>query len=207
MKFLRAILVILVLLVNIVIAPPSFADPIAEKSSEYPQILQSLNTLLQAKANPEQAGYTAQELQKRLSDLQFQKYIMETTEDWGVCRNMTGRTIGVFAHKPKKLNPFQQTSLYYLSSGQETDSDWDCDGVYLPGDLSVAGVTPNQDGSPLVAKIYDGTQLVIGNNPMTGQIEFNAPLAGVANASDMGWMMPNVSQANIDMQMPNAPID
>lgn len=207
MRFLKSALLILVLLVNFAIASPAFADPIAEKSPEYPQIIQSLNTLLQAKANPEQAGYTAAELQAQLSNLQFQKYIMETTEDWGVCRNITGRTIGILAHKPKKMNPFAQTSLYYLSSGEETDSDWDCDGVYIPGDLNAANVTPNQDGNPLVAKIYDGTRLVISNNPLTGQVEFNAPVASITQASELGWMVPNVSQTSIDLQMPNAPID
>ncbi|MGH7998014.1 MAG: hypothetical protein ACREPR_00895 [Brasilonema sp.] len=221
MKIFKAILVFLFLLVNLVIAQPSFADPIAEKSPEYAQITQQLNQLLQGRSDPSAVGYnTAEELQKRISDLQFQKYVMESTEDWGVCRNETGKTLAVYAHKPSKYGSSANT-LFYLGNGQKTDDEWDCDGILLPTGVNVAGinvpVAENQEqvgesqeqqlGQPLFVKIVDGTQLIARTNTLTGEIELNAPPAGVVPASALNLVAPNFSQAQIDAQVPNAPID
>ncbi|KAB8334738.1 hypothetical protein SD80_006820 [Scytonema tolypothrichoides VB-61278] len=221
MKIFKAVLAFLFLVLNLVIAQPSFADPIAEKSPEYAQITQQLNQLLQARSNPSAAGYnTAEELQKSISDLQFQKYVMETTEDWGVCRNETGKTLAVYAHKPSK-NGSSANTLFYLGNGQKTDEDWDCDGIYVPSGVNVAGVKvpvgenqeqvgENQEqqlGQPLFVKIVDGTQLIARTNALTGEIELNAPPAGVVPASEQNPVGPNFSQAQIDAQVPNAPID
>lgn len=131
MKIFKVILVFIFLLVNLAIAQPSFADPIAEKSPEYAQITQQLTQLSEARTNPSAVGYnTAEELQQKISDLQFQKYVMETTEDWGVCRNETGKTLGVYAHKPSKYGSSVNT-LFYLGNGQKTDDEWDCDGLFF----------------------------------------------------------------------------
>ncbi|ARV57845.1 hypothetical protein BZZ01_03645 [Nostocales cyanobacterium HT-58-2] len=214
MKIFKAILVFLFLLVNLVIAQPSFADPIAKKSPEYTEINQQLNQLVQARSNPSAVGYnSAEELQKKISDLQFQKYVMETTEDWGVCRNETGRTLAVYAHKPSKYGTPANT-LFYLGNGQKTDDEWDCDGLYVPGGVNVAGITvpsgENQEPGleqPLFIKIVDGTKLIARTNPLTGEIELNAPPAGVFQAGELNPAVPNLSQAQIDAQVPNAPID
>jgi hypothetical protein len=219
-KIFKVILVFLFLLVNLVIAQPSFADPIAEKSPEYTQITQQLGQLLQGRSDPSAAGYnTAEELQKRISDLQFQKYVMESTEDWGVCRNETGKTLAVYAHKPSKHGSSANT-LFYLGNGQKTDDDWDCDGLYLPSGVNVAGISvpvgenqeqvgenQEQPQQPLFVKIVDGTKLIARTNPLTGEIELNAPPAGIFQAGELNPAVPNLSQAQIDAQIPNAPID
>lgn len=223
-KIFKAVLVFLFLVLNLVIAQPSFADPIAEKSPEYAQITQKLSQLLQGRSNPSAAGYnTVEELQKSISDLQFQKYVMETTEDWGVCRNETGRTLGVYAHKPSKYGSSANT-LFYLGNGQKTDDEWDCDGIYLPSGVNVAGINvpvaenpvaenptgenqEQQPKQPLFVKIVDGTNLTVTSNPLTGEIELNAPPAGVFAASELNPAVPYLSQAQIDAQIPNAPID
>lgn len=213
MKIFKAILVFLFLLVNLAIAQPSFADPIAEKSPEYAQITQQLTQLSQARTNPSAVGYnTAEELQQKISDLQFQKYVMETTEDWGVCRNETGKTLAVYAHKPSKYGSSVNT-LFYLGNGQKTDDEWDCDGFYLPSGANVAGISvpsgenQEQEGLPLFVKIVDGTKLIARTNPLTGEIELNAPPASVSLAGELNPGVPNLSQAQIDAQVPNAPID
>ncbi|MBW4594646.1 MAG: hypothetical protein KME46_17480 [Brasilonema angustatum HA4187-MV1] len=234
MKIFKPILVFIFLLLNLVIAQPSFADPIAEKSPEYAQITQQLNQLLQARSNPSATSYnTVEQLQKSISDLQFQKYIMETTEDWGVCRNETGRTLAVYAHKPSKYGS-SANSLFYLGNGRKTDDEWDCDGIYLPSGVNVAGisvpvaenpvtenpvaenpVTENpvaanqqqQPRQPLYVKIVDGTNLIVRSNPLTGEIELNAPPAGVFSLGELNPTVPYLSQAQIDAQVPNAPID
>ncbi len=216
MKSFKAILVFLLLLVNLVVAQPSFADPIAEKSPEYIGINQQLDQLLQIRNDPSQGGYTVEDLQKRIADLQFQKYIQESTEDWGVCRNETGKTIGVYAHKPSKSSTPTNT-LFYLGAGQKTDDEWDCDGIYLPNDAKVAGINlpapaagqaeQTAGQQPFVLKIVDGTQLVAKTNPITGDVELNAPIAGVIAAGEPNWSIPNISQAEVSAQVPNAPID
>jgi hypothetical protein len=212
-KKFKAFLGLLLLLINLLIVQPSFADPISEKSPEYPQINQQLNQLLQLRNNPSQANYTAEQLQQKISDLQFQKYILESTEDWGVCRNETGKTIGVYAHKPSTA----ANTLFFLGNGQKTDDDWDCDGIYLPNDIKVAGIslptpptgeTEQPAGQqPVVLKIVDGTKLVATTNPLTGELELNAPIAGIVQTGETNWLIPNLSQADIDAQVPDAPID
>lgn len=204
MQLLKVVLVAIVLLVNLMIAQPSYADPIAEKSPEYAEITQSLTTLLQSKDNPEQTGYSAAELQQKISDLQFQKYIMEASEDWGVCRNNTNKTVGVYAHKPVKPYTNSTNTLYYLAPGQTTDDDWDCDGVYLPNDVKVAGLTLGEAGA---VKIVDGARLVIDTDPVTEAFQFNLPFTGVYKAGEGTWSIPNLSQAEIDTQIANAPVD
>ncbi|WP_416668956.1 hypothetical protein [Egbenema bharatensis] len=205
MKRLKAILMVVMLCFSFAIASPAGADPIAEKSPEYAQITQTLNNLLQARLNPEAAGYSAEELQQEINTLQFQKYAMETTEDWGVCRNETGQTIGVYLHKPQKpyTMPYA-SSLYFLAPGQETDEDWDCDGVFVPSDAQIAGLDLGGAGA---VKITDGTRLVVSNNPFAGGVSFNAPLAGTVIAEEGNWLIPNFTQSDVAAQFPNAPND
>lgn len=200
MKLIKVILVTVLLLVNIAIAQPAFADPIAKKSPEYTEISEELSTLLQA-TNPEDTGYTAAELQQKISSLQFQKYIMETSEDWGICRNETGKTIGVYGHQPKEPD---QNVLLFLGNGQETDDDWDCNGVYFPSGTNVAGLELSE---PEAFKIMDGTRLVISANPATQAMEFNLSPAKAFKAGEASWDIPNLTQADIDAKRPDAPND
>lgn len=200
----KAIFAALVLVLNLVIVAPVWADPIAEKSPEYAEITQTLGQLLQAQNDPEAAGYTTADLQQKITNLQFQKYVMETSEDWGVCQNQTNKVLGVYAHKPQKPYTNSTNTLYYLAPGETTDEDWDCDGIYLPSDAKVAGLDLGGAG---VAKIVDGTRLVIGSDPTTSSIQFNAPLAGVYKADELTWSVPDLTQADLDTQAPNAPTD
>lgn len=202
MRFLK-FLITVVLFVNLWITSSAWADPIAEKSPEYAELSQTLTNLLQAKNNPEQAGYSAAELQQKIAELQFQKYIMESSEDWGVCKNNTNKMLGVYAHKPAKPYNNATNTLYYLAPGQKTDDDWDCDGVYLPNDAKVAGLPL---GGAAAVKIVDGSRLTIDTDP-TGAIQFNLPLAGIFKAGEGTWTIPNLSQAEVDAQVANAPID
>ena len=150
-------------------------------------------------------GYSAEELQQKINTLQFQKYAMETTEDWGICRNETGQTIGVYLHKPQKPYTMSFASaLYFLAPGQETDEDWDCDGVFVPSDAQIAGLDLGGAGA---VKITDENRLVVSNNPFAGGVSFNAPLAGAVTAEEGNWLIPNFTQSDVAAQFPNAPND
>ena len=206
MKLFKIALVVLMFLINVLaIAQPSLADRIAKKSLDYPQVTQALAALSKVKADPTQSQYTAEELQQKTADLQLQKYILETSEDWGTCRNETGKTLAIYAHKPKSAGT---NTLYYLGNGKTTDDDWDCDGVLLPNDAKVAGFNLTA-GEPAALKILDGTQLVATTNPDTEEVELNTPLAltKILNVGEANWLIPNLAQADIDAQKPNAPID
>jgi hypothetical protein len=205
MKLIKTLLVALVLLVNVVIIQPALADPISEKSPDYPRITQALDELLQVRANPEQTEYSAAELEQKIATLQLQKYVLETSEDWGVCRNETGKTLGVYLHQPKQAN---QDTLYYLADGESTDDNYDCSGIYLPNDAKVAGLDLAV-GAPVALSIVDGTQLTATTNPTTGKLELNVPsaLTQIVNVGEASWSIPNLAQADIDAQTPNAPAD
>lgn len=204
MKFLKIALVAIMLLVNLIIAPPSWAGKDFTKGADYAEVTQALNQLLQVKNNPEQAGYTPEAYQQTLSQLQQQKYVMETAEKRAQCHNETPGTLAVYANKKKS-----PTQLYYLAAGQETDDDWDCDGYYLPAGTQVV-LSPNTPAQALTEgvaiKFVDGTQSIVRTNPATGAVELNVAPAHVFKAGEINWMIPNLSQADINVQTPSPEI-
>ncbi|WP_242022010.1 hypothetical protein [Microcoleus sp. FACHB-831] len=208
MKLFKTALVALVLLVNFLIAQPSWADPNLTKSPDYAEVTQSIDNLLKAKENPDRSESAPEEIERQLGELNLQKYILETATDWAQCRNETGKTLAVYARKPKKAN--QANALYFLGNGQTTDDDWNCDGVYLPSGTNVAGLTsPDapQLAEPLAIKVVNGTQLVAKTNADTGAVELNITPAKVFKTGEGNWSIPTLSQTDIDAQVPNAPIE
>lgn len=205
MNFLKIALVALVLLVNLIIAPPSWAGKDFTKGADYAEVTQAINQLVQAKDNPEQAGYTPETYQQRLSQLQQQKYVIETARKRAQCHNETTGTLAVYANKPKK----SPTQLYYLAAGEETDDDWDCDGYYLPAGTQVV-LGPNAEAQsltePLAIKFVDGTQSIVRSNPATGAIELNVAPAHVFKAGETNWTIPSLSQADVNAQTPSPQI-
>lgn len=205
MKFLKIALVAIVLLGNLMIAPPSWAGKDFTKGADYAEVTQAINQLVQAKDNPEQAGYTPEAYQQRLSQLQQQKYVIETARKRAQCHNETTGTLAVYANKPKK----SPTQLYYLAAGQETDDDWDCDGYYLPAGTQVV-LGPNAEAQaltePLAVKFVDGTQSIVRTNPATGAIELNVAPAHVFKAGETNWTIPSLSQADVNAQTPSPQI-
>ena len=209
MKLVKAILIALVLIANLAIAQPSWADaPKLTTSPEYAEITQTLTDLLKAKS-PEDTGYDAAGLQQKIGELKLQKYILETATDWGTCRNETGKTLAVYAHKPLKKAAFtaEQSTLYYLGAGQETDDSWNCDGVLLPRGIKVAGIADQELAEPLAVKFVPGTQFVATAIPDTGTVELNVSPAKVFKAGESTWTIPSLLQTDIDTQALNAPID
>jgi hypothetical protein len=207
-KLFKTALVALVLLVNLIIAQPSWADrPDLTTTPDYIEVNQVINNVLQLKNTPEQSQYTPEQIEQELGELKLQKYILETASSWAQCRNETGKTLAIYAHKPKKVA--QGNTLYFLGNGQITENEWDCDGVYLPIGTKVAGIAADGQAltEPLAIKIVDGTQLIAKTNPQTGTIEFNVNPARVFKAGEPNWSIPNLSQADIDAAIPNAPIE
>lgn len=202
MPFLKTIIVVLVLLVNLVIAQPSWASKDFTKGADYAEVTQELNRLLQVQNTPEQAGYTPEQLQQRLLQLQTQKTIIETAKKRAQCRNETGKTLAVYANKGKKY----PTQLYFLAAGQITDDDWDCDGIYLPAGTQVVlspNGQPEQLTDAIAVKFVDGTQSVARTNPATGAIELNVEPAKTFKVGEGNWLIPSLSQADIDKQIPS----
>jgi hypothetical protein len=202
MHFLKIVFVAFVLLVNLVIAQPSWASKDFTKGADYAEVTQALNELLLAKDTPEQAGYTPEQFQQRLAQLQSQKNVMETANKRAQCRNETGKTLAVYANKPKK----SLTQLYFLGAGKITDDDWDCDGIYLPAGSQVVlspNAQPQQLTEPIAVKFVDGTQSVARTNAATNAIELNVEPAKVFKAGESNWLLPTLSQADIDMQIPS----
>ena len=109
-KFFKLILVALVLFVNLAVAQPSWAGKDFTKGADYAEVTQELNQLLSAQSDPSTAGYTPEQYQQRLAQLQQQKYVLETATKRAQCRNETGQTLAVYANKPKK----SPTQLYFL---------------------------------------------------------------------------------------------
>jgi hypothetical protein len=204
MKQFKIWLISLVWIASFLVAAPVLADRIAKKSPDYAVVVQTLEQLFVTQNDPEQTEYSTEELQQKIDNLKLQKYVLETAEDWGVCRNETGKTLAVYGHQPKKS---LQDTLVYLADGKETDDNWDCQGIYIPNDVQIAGL--NLIPGPATLKILDGTYLVISANQETGELAFNVPsgLLEIVPITDNNWSVPDLTQADIDAQVPNAPID
>ncbi|MDF5724287.1 MAG: hypothetical protein PUP91_28245 [Rhizonema sp. PD37] len=210
MKFFKIAFVVLLFLINLVVAQPSWADRKFTENPDYIEVTQSLDNILKQQ---ETEGTTVENV-KKIADLQFQKYVLETGENRGQCRNETETGILVYGKKHKKSLSIYDNALYLLASGQETDDEWDCDGVYLPGDLKVAGldtldtVEGQQPRGAVAYKIVDGTRLIAKTIPGTSEIEFNVPPAKVFTAGEQTtWLIPDTLQAALVTEITNAPID
>lgn len=208
---LKSVLIVLLILMNLIFAQPSWASKAKlTQTPEYTEVTESLNKLLQAKTAPqENSEYTSAEVEQKIGQLQLQKYILETASHPAECRNETGNTLAIYAHKGKKA-----PTLFYLGKGQYTDDDWSCDGVYLPSGAKLANATSlgiQELTEAEALKITPGTQLVISTNPQTGAYELNVSPAKVLKAGDQavenGLSIPNLSISDISTQVPNAPID
>ncbi|BAZ37075.1 hypothetical protein NIES4101_29960 [Calothrix sp. NIES-4101] len=210
MKFFKTTLLIFTLSINLLIAQPSWADPPRlTQTPDYAEVNQTLDELIQAKIAPEKSEYTPEQIEQKIGDLALQKYILETALEWGQCRNQTGKTLGVYAHKAKKN---QEPTLYYLGNGKITDNEWNCDGIYLPTGVKVTSLNPNDSQvqeltEPLALKVVPGTQLIAKTNPETGAFELNVRPAKVFKTGETTWSIPNLTAVNVSSQIPNAPIE
>lgn len=210
MQRLKPILVAIVLLVNLLLAQPVWADAGKFiKSQDYTDVTQAIDELVKSKDNPDASDLSLEQLQLKLSALQLQKYILESAEERAQCTNNTGKTLGVYAKSKKELAAAPST-LYYLGAGKTTDDDFDCDGIFLPSGTSFTLsplVSAKALTEPIALKIVDGTHLVVSSNPETGTIELNVPPAQVLKAGENSWTIPALTQADVDTQQPNAPQD
>ena len=205
MKMIKIALVAIVLLINFAIAPAAWAGKDFTKGADYAEVTGAIQQLMQYQNAPDQAGYTPETYRQRLSQLQQQKYTMETATKRAQCHNQTLGNLAVYANKPKK----SPTQLYFLAAGNETDDDWDCDGFYLPAGTQVSP-TPGAEAQTLTEAIavqfVDGTQSVARMNPVTGAVELNVAPAKVFKAGETNWTMPGLSQTEINTQMPSPQI-
>jgi hypothetical protein len=214
MKIFKSFLIALMVLANLAFAQPAFADrPKFTTNPDYIEVTKAINELTEIQNSPTPAeGTTPEETQKKINELAFQKYALETGINWGQCLNQTGKILAIYGKNPKKEekhNSSYDNGLYFLADGQSTQTKWDCDGFYLANDakiadLSVGGQVKEFTG-PVAVKIFDGSKLVIQTNPETGIIEVNVPNYKIIQANEINWFIPNVSQALIDTRVPNAP--
>ncbi|MEO6861233.1 MAG: hypothetical protein ABI180_06800 [Microcoleus sp.] len=197
---------VLVIAVNFVFAPASWAESAKPKytsNPDYVEVTKTLDTLLAAKNSTKpNETYTPEELQKKISQLEFQKYTLETGKSWGQCRNDTGKTLAIYCPKRKKSPGSYENALYFLGAGQTTEDKWDCDGVYRPSDVKATDLNAIDKVAQaltggVAVKIVDGTQLVATANPDTGVVEFNVPTAKVFKSGEVNWFVPDVSPTYI----------
>lgn len=204
MKRFKLMLLALVMVVQLAIAPAVLADPPKLTTTpEYTEVTTAIADLLKAKDSPDTSDLSAVEIEQKLGALNLQKYILESASNWSQCRNETGKTIAVYAHKAKKT-PLPST-LFYLATGQTTDDDWNCDGIYLPTGAKLAGQPELTE--PSVLQFVSGTRLVAKTSP-TGEIELNLPPAKTLTAATQtAFPIPDLALGSIESTPANAPIE
>ncbi|OKH54211.1 hypothetical protein NIES2101_07505 [Calothrix sp. HK-06] len=196
MKLLRVALVVAVMLVNLVIAQPTLADPSYRDNPDYIAVTKTLKDL---KENAE--GAIPASVQQRIDELEFQKAAIKSGVVWGQCRNESGGNLGIYGTGSEESEESgNKNQIYFLANGQTTPDQWDCQGVYLPNDVKVASLDKT---SAAAVKIMDGTQILVKKNSETSELELNVPDAKIVKPGEKGWYIPNVSQAFVDSRIPN----
>ncbi|MBD2666064.1 hypothetical protein B6N60_04965 [Richelia sinica FACHB-800] len=198
---------------TLIFSVPAFADPPRyEKNPDYIAVTKDLSFLQNAKAQQTPLeGYTPEEIDQRISELELQKFAFESGVDWGQCSNQTGKTLAIYgpAGNSQEGNNINPTALYFLGDGQTTKNKWNCKGIYIPADVSAIALGVNGDKQELtggvVIKVPNGTQLVLKTNQDTGAIEFNQAGTQILQPGEINWFIPNVSQAIVDARIANAP--
>ncbi|OUL24721.1 hypothetical protein BV378_17755 [Nostoc sp. RF31YmG] len=213
MKTCKYILLVVLFIANLVFAQPSFADrPKFTKNPDYVALTEEINKLQAAKETQAQLeGYTPEQIEQAINELELQKYAFESGIDWGQCTNQTGKTLAVYGPEPNLDDDdySQGAALYFLGNGQTTQDRWNCKGIYLPSDVTAAAL--NQEGQSaevpggVAIKVPNGTNLALKANPDTGAIEFNQAGTKILKSGEVDWFIPNVSQAIVDARVTNAP--
>ncbi len=186
MKLFQTILVVLVMLFNLAIAQPSFAERTPVTSS--PDYIAITEELAEATDPAE------------IAKLQFERYLVETGKSYGECKNLTDAPLVVYGNKSKYDQSTFDNGLYTLPSGKTTDGGWNCQGVYLANGLS-------NDGQPTAIKIVTGTKLVAKTNLETGAVELNIPAAKIFQPGEANWSIPATPEEFAALTLPKAPLD
>ncbi len=213
MKSLKYILMIAILCVSLLFAESALADPPRyKKNPDYITLNQQLHQLQTAKATQTPlTGYTPEEIDQKINDLEFQKSAFESGIDWGQCSNQTGKSLAIYGTQPnlEDDNYSNGAALYFLADGMTTKDRWNCKGIYLPTDVKAVALGLNGEKEELtggvVIKVSNGNKLVLKTNPDTSAIEFNPVGTQILNAGEVNWFIPNVTQAVIDAKVTNAP--
>ncbi|MBV9389844.1 MAG: hypothetical protein JOZ78_25760 [Chroococcidiopsidaceae cyanobacterium CP_BM_ER_R8_30] len=211
MNLFKFLLIVLIFLINLLFAQPSYADkPKITKDPDYIEVTKALSTLQKTKDSQGQIeNYTPEEVQKKIDELEFQKYTLEAGLNWGQCQNETRKTLAIYGPKPDSDDYSYENALYFLADGQTTKKNWDCDGVYLPNDVKATTIGLDRQSQelrgPLAIRIADGTKLIVKSSPDNSTVEFNVPPTQVLKPGGTSWFVPNVSQAAIDSRVVNAP--
>lgn len=208
-------LIALVLILNLFFAQqPAHADrPKVNKNPDYIEVNNTLKNLTQVQQQEMQTqGAVSEATQGQIEQLELQKYAIESGMNWGQCSNETGKTLAIYGGQPKDEEEdddevgLYENQLYFLATGQTTEDEWDCDGFYLPKNITATNNLQTEElAGPIAVKILDGTQLVIKTNPDTGVVEFDAPLTKSFHSGEVNWFIPNLSQSIIDTRVANAP--
>jgi hypothetical protein len=213
MKSLKYIFMIAICCISLLFSASALADPPRyNKNPDYIALNKQLNQLEAAQATqtpPE--GYTPEQLQQIISDLELQKLAFESGIDWGQCSNQTGKNLAIYGPEPnlEEDDYSQGTALYFLADGQITKNKWNCKGIYFPVDVKVVALGLDGQNQELtggvVVKVPNGTKLVLKSNPNTGAIEFNQAGTQILKPGEINWFIPNISQAIVDARVTNAP--
>jgi hypothetical protein len=189
------------MVINLIFAQPSWAGNQLADDPDYVEITQALDTALQEQENQG----SSPELDLQIANLKWQKYILETSENpVGICRNETDKTLLIYGEKPKNSTSTYANQLYLLPSSTETDDEWDCQGVYIPGKPATEEQVAT---SPQAVKILHGTRLIVSTNPETGEFEFNIPSVKLVQPGENNWLIPENLQTVIDAGITTAQID
>jgi len=201
MQRFKSVLMVCMLLLSVLFVRPAWAD--AGKfieTPEYAGVTQAIADLMNPKKTTD---LSSEAIQQKLADLRFQKYILETAEERSVCRNETEKTLGIYTKSKSTALP----ALSFLGTGEATDDDIECVGIFLPAGSKIASGNSKGFADPVVAKFVPGTQLVVTANPDTGVIDFNVPSSGFFKSGEIDWTIPTLTQEDVEVQTPNAPVD
>ena len=111
--------------------------------------------------------------------------------------NSSRLKLGVYG--PKRPGETHDNSFYILRAGGHTPDGWQCDGFYVPSEMTVMAMPPLDQqlswNGPAGFKVARARSLVlIGRSALT----VNAGPEALFSAGDVNWHIPSLSQADIE---------
>jgi hypothetical protein len=174
-----------------------------DTSPAWQQLRKELDTL-----QGQQGIYTIQQA-RRLADLSRLDTALADSNDRPTVDNATTHNLGVFV-RSKRQAADQPATFAVLGAGQETDDDAETVALYVPANVPVswAGREPDSGATPVrVARLLPGEDLRVSEAEGGKGYVLNLPAFTLdTEASDLA-AFPSFSQAELDAQPANAPVD
>lgn len=176
--------------------------------SDYAELSAELASLQHDSATS-RAPLTAEQ-QHRLADLEALKRQIARSDDRAQLSNRSTHNLGLFA-RFKKDPADQPPSFSVLAPGHSSDDDFDLVALLIPAGVSLSwpegGEAVASSSGPRVVRVLEGQQLEVSDPAAPLTYQLSQPPFQLLSRWDPQPVLPDMSQAALDLEPETAPVD